>query len=326
MGAVASATVYRRNGASWRPGMLTSWKTSHGPEKSIITAPSETRKATGILPWTGGLSGFALTAGLFPSEARVASAGRELAESSPITESANAAIKPNSAAVLSNPVLCMVFVRSFMTLSCRGVRLAAMTIIIIFLPRHIGKMRNLHARFGFRVSNRLDCWFCRSCRESTLASLVFPKEEHDRKVMAKKMRAVQVPHPKGLFEIVEREVPEPQAGWVRIKVQACGICHSDSLVKEGTWPGIQYPRVPGHEVIGVLDAVGPEVADWKSGQRVGIGWHASHCGHCDPCRRGDFFACQVELLTTGISFDGGYAEYMVAPAKALAYVPDDLNS
>jgi D-arabinose 1-dehydrogenase-like Zn-dependent alcohol dehydrogenase len=144
--------------------------------------------------------------------------------------------------------------------------------------------------------------------------------------MAKKMRAVQVPKPKGPFEIVEREVPEPQAGWVRIKVQACGICHSDSLVKDGMWPGIQYPRVPGHEVIGVVDAVGPDVADWKSGQRVGVGWHAGHCGHCDSCRRGDFFACQVALLTTGISFDGGYADYMTAPASALALVPEDLSS
>src|SRR6266498_3262865 len=144
--------------------------------------------------------------------------------------------------------------------------------------------------------------------------------------MAKKMRAVQVPKAKGPLELVEREIPEPKSGWVRVKVEACGICHSDSLVKDGLWPGIQYPRIPGHEVIGVIDTVGPDVADWKSGQRVGVGWHASHCGHCDPCRRGDFFACQVELLTTGISFDGGYAEYMVAPAKALASVPDDLNS
>jgi len=144
--------------------------------------------------------------------------------------------------------------------------------------------------------------------------------------MAKKMRAVQVPRAGGALELVERDIPEPQAGWVRIKVDACGVCHSDSLIKEGLWPGIQYPRIPGHEVIGVIDAVGPDVPDWKSGQRVGVGWHASNCGHCDPCRRGDFFACQVELLTTGISFDGGYAEYMVAPAKALASVPDDLNS
>jgi D-arabinose 1-dehydrogenase-like Zn-dependent alcohol dehydrogenase len=144
--------------------------------------------------------------------------------------------------------------------------------------------------------------------------------------MAKKMRAVQVPKAKGPFEIVEREIPEPQAGWVRVKVEACGICHSDSLVKEGLWPGIQYPRVPGHEVIGVIDAVGSGVPDWKTGQRVGIGWHGGNCGHCDPCRRGNFFACTVALLTTGISFDGGYAEYMVAPAQALASVPDNLSS
>jgi D-arabinose 1-dehydrogenase-like Zn-dependent alcohol dehydrogenase len=144
--------------------------------------------------------------------------------------------------------------------------------------------------------------------------------------MAKKMRAVQISKAKGPLEVVEREIPEPKSGWLRVKVEACGVCHSDSLVKDGLWPGIQYPRIPGHEVIGVIDTVGPDVADWKSGQRVGVGWHASHCGHCDPCRRGDFFACQVELLTTGISFDGGYAEYMVAPAKALASVPHDLNS
>jgi len=137
---------------------------------------------------------------------------------------------------------------------------------------------------------------------------------------------VQVPKPKGPFEIVERDIPEPQAGWVRVKVEACGICHSDSLVKEGLWPGIQYPRVPGHEVIGIIDAVGSDVPEWKTGQRVGIGWHGGNCGHCDPCRRGNFFACTVALLTTGISFDGGYAEYMVAPAQALASVPDNLSS
>src|SRR5438552_13608340 len=156
--------------------------------------------------------------------------------------------------------------------------------------------------------------------------LAFSREENDWRLMAKKMRAVQIPKAKGPLKVVEREIPEPKSGWVRVKVEACGVCHSDSLVKDGLWPGIQYPRIPGHEVIGVIDAIGPDVPDWKSGQRVGVGWHASHCGHCDPCRRGDFFACQVELLTTGISFDGGYAEYMVAPAKALASVPDDLNS
>ncbi len=144
--------------------------------------------------------------------------------------------------------------------------------------------------------------------------------------MANKMRAVQVPRARGSFEIVEREIPEPQAGWVRIKVQACGICHSDSLVKDGTWPGIQYPRVPGHEIIGIVDAVGSGVAGWTTGQRVGVGWHGGHCGYCDNCRRGDFFACQVALLTTGISFDGGYADYVIAPAKALASVPEDLSS
>jgi D-arabinose 1-dehydrogenase-like Zn-dependent alcohol dehydrogenase len=144
--------------------------------------------------------------------------------------------------------------------------------------------------------------------------------------MSKKMRAVQVAEAKGAFEIVEREIPEPQKGWVRLKVQACGICHSDSLAKEGLWPGIQYPRVPGHEVIGLIDAIGSGVEGWKIGQRVGVGWHAGHCGYCDNCRRGDFFACQVALLTTGISFDGGYAEYMTAPAEALAAVPEELSA
>jgi D-arabinose 1-dehydrogenase-like Zn-dependent alcohol dehydrogenase len=144
--------------------------------------------------------------------------------------------------------------------------------------------------------------------------------------MTKTMRAVQVPQAKGAFELIEREIPNPQSGWVRVKVQACGICHSDSLVKDGTWPGIQYPRVPGHEVIGIVDAIGADVPAWKPGQRVGVGWHGGHCGYCDPCRRGEFFACQVALLTTGISYDGGYAEYMTAPAKALASVPDELSA
>ena len=141
-----------------------------------------------------------------------------------------------------------------------------------------------------------------------------------------KMRVVHVPHAGGPLELVERDIPEPQPGWVRIKVEACGICHSDSLIKEGLWPGIQYPRVPGHEVIGVVDAVGEHVKPWKRGQRAGVGWHGGNCGYCDPCRRGEFFACEVALLTTGISFDGGYAEYMVAPAEALARVPDELSA
>ncbi len=140
------------------------------------------------------------------------------------------------------------------------------------------------------------------------------------------MRAAQIARASGPFEIVEREIPQPAAGWVRVKVQACGICHSDSLVKEGHWPGLQYPRVPGHEVVGVVDAVGAGVTQWKAGQRVGVGWHGGHCGYCDACRHGDFFGCQVALKVTGISFDGGYADYLVAPAIALALVPDDLSA
>jgi D-arabinose 1-dehydrogenase-like Zn-dependent alcohol dehydrogenase len=144
--------------------------------------------------------------------------------------------------------------------------------------------------------------------------------------MSKKMRAVQIPHAGGPFELIEREVPDPKPGWVRIRVDACGICHSDSLVKEGLWPGIQFPRVPGHEVIGIVDQAGEGVKPWRTGQRVGVGWHGGNCGYCDHCRRGEFFACEVALLTTGISFDGGYAEYMVAPAEALALVPDELSA
>jgi D-arabinose 1-dehydrogenase-like Zn-dependent alcohol dehydrogenase len=140
----------------------------------------------------------------------------------------------------------------------------------------------------------------------------------------KTMRVAQVARTGGPLEIVEREIPQPGDGWVRVKVEACGICHSDSLVKDGLWPGLQYPRVPGHEVVGTVDAVGVGVAQWKPGQRVGLGWHGGHCGHCNACRRGDFFACQLDLKVTGISFDGGYAEYVVAPAIALAAVPDEL--
>jgi D-arabinose 1-dehydrogenase-like Zn-dependent alcohol dehydrogenase len=139
-----------------------------------------------------------------------------------------------------------------------------------------------------------------------------------------KMRAAQITRANGPIELVERDVPQPGPSQVRIKVQACGICHSDSLVKEGLWPGLQYPRVPGHEVVGIVDAVGERTAPWKVGQRVGVGWHGGHCGYCDACRSGDFFGCQVALQITGISFDGGYAEYMVAPAIAVALVPEDL--
>jgi D-arabinose 1-dehydrogenase-like Zn-dependent alcohol dehydrogenase len=138
------------------------------------------------------------------------------------------------------------------------------------------------------------------------------------------MQAVQVAKAGGPLELVEREVQEPPEGHVLIKVQACGICHSDSLTKEGHWPGLAFPRVPGHEVAGVIDRVGGGVADWRIGQRVGVGWHGGHCGHCDSCRHGDFVLCQSALMP-GISYDGGYAEYMVAPQEALARIPDDMS-
>ncbi len=139
-----------------------------------------------------------------------------------------------------------------------------------------------------------------------------------------KMHAVQVPKPGGPWELVEREIPAPGTGWVRIKVEACGICHSDSLVKEGRWPGIAYPRVPGHEVAGVIDALGAGVPEWQVGQRVGVGWYGGHCGHCEPCRRGDFVVCSNGLIC-GMSFDGGYEDYMVAPAQSLALIPKELS-
>src|SRR6202162_4274186 len=126
-----------------------------------------------------------------------------------------------------------------------------------------------------------------------------------------KMKAVQMSKPGGNFEIVERNIPEPARNQVRIKVEACGVCHSDSLVKEGYWPGIQYPRVPGHEVAGVIDALGAGVTTWQPGQRVGVGWHGGHCFGCDPCRRGDFAMCRNQKIC-GISYDGGYQEYMIA--------------
>jgi D-arabinose 1-dehydrogenase-like Zn-dependent alcohol dehydrogenase len=141
-----------------------------------------------------------------------------------------------------------------------------------------------------------------------------------------KMRAVQVSRLNGPLEIVEREIPEPGAGSVRIKVQACGICHSDSFIKEGTFPGIQYPRVLGHEVVGLIDAIGPGIAGWTLGQRVGVGWHGGHCGHCDSCRRGGFFACQLALQITGLTYDGGYSDYLLAPSAALARLPDELSA
>jgi D-arabinose 1-dehydrogenase-like Zn-dependent alcohol dehydrogenase len=141
-----------------------------------------------------------------------------------------------------------------------------------------------------------------------------------------KMHAVQVTRPNGPFEIVEREIPEPGAGSVRIKIEACGICHSDSVTKEGIWPGIEYPRVPGHEIAGTIDALGAGVSGWTVGQRVGVGWHGGHCGYCDSCRRGDFVTCQIAPQVPGIAYDGGYAEYMIAPAGALALMPEGLSA
>lgn len=140
-----------------------------------------------------------------------------------------------------------------------------------------------------------------------------------------KMRAIQVPGPNQPFELVEKEIPQPKNGTVRIKVEACGICHSDSFTVEGTFPGIQYPRVPGHEIAGIIDAVGPESGQWKVGQRVGVGWHGGHCTLCESCRKGDFITCS-RLQTPGISYDGGYAEYMIAPIEALALIPEELSS
>jgi D-arabinose 1-dehydrogenase-like Zn-dependent alcohol dehydrogenase len=137
------------------------------------------------------------------------------------------------------------------------------------------------------------------------------------------MKAVQISKPGGDFEVVERPIPEPGRNQVRIKVEACGICHSDVLVKQGGFPGLTYPRVPGHEVAGRIDAVGADVSQWKKGQRVGVGWHGGHCFVCDSCRRGDFINCANEKIT-GIHFDGGYQEYMVAPAEAVAALPEDL--
>src|SRR5271169_2169122 len=140
------------------------------------------------------------------------------------------------------------------------------------------------------------------------------------------MRAVQVPFANGPFELVEREIPEPGAGFVRLKVQACGVCHSDRYVKENSRPGITYPRIPGHEVAGVVDAIGEGVAAWKVGQRVGVGWHGGHCGYCDSCRRGDFVTCSIGRQITGLTCDGGYADFMIAPAGALALIPDELSA
>lgn len=144
-------------------------------------------------------------------------------------------------------------------------------------------------------------------------------------VAVEPMKVVQVPKPGANFEVVQRHIPKPGTGRVRIKVQACGVCHSDVFTKEGQWPGIQYPRVPGHEVVGIVDELGAEVTVWKKGQRVGVGWHGGHDGTCRACRRGDFRNCE-NLKVPGISYDGGYQEFMLAPVEAVVAMPDTLNS
>jgi len=137
------------------------------------------------------------------------------------------------------------------------------------------------------------------------------------------MKAAQISKAGGDWELVEREIPQPGVGQVRVKVEACGICHSDVLVKDGVWPGIQYPRVPGHEIAGRIDAIGDNVTSWAIGQRVGVGWHGGHCFVCEQCRRGDFAMC-INRKVTGIDFDGGYADYLIAPAAVLAAIPAEL--
>ena len=140
-----------------------------------------------------------------------------------------------------------------------------------------------------------------------------------------KMRAVQVSKANGPFELVERDVPEPGPGQVRIKVEACGICHSDAFVKSGGFPGLQLPRIPGHEIAGRVDAVGPRVTAWKAGDRAGVGWHGGHCFQCVACRKGLFINCE-KALVTGISYDGGYAEYVVVPQEAVARIPETMDA
>jgi len=141
----------------------------------------------------------------------------------------------------------------------------------------------------------------------------------------KRMKVAQISKPHGDWELVERDVPEPGENEIRIKVEACGVCHSDVLVKEGLWPGLKFPRIPGHEIAGRIDALGSRVRGWTVGQRVGVGWHGGHCFTCEQCRRGHFILCKFGKVT-GISHDGGYAEYMVSPAEAVAAMPDDLSA
>src|SRR5215467_10421787 len=145
------------------------------------------------------------------------------------------------------------------------------------------------------------------------------------KVATGTMKVAQISKAGGEFEIVERAIPAPGHGQVRIKVQACGVCHSDVLVKDGGWPGIQYPRVPGHEVVGTVDELGAGVSEWKLGQRVGVGWHGGQDGTCLYCRRGDFRNCR-NVKIPGVSYDGGYQQYMVAPVEALVAIPETLDA
>jgi D-arabinose 1-dehydrogenase-like Zn-dependent alcohol dehydrogenase len=140
-----------------------------------------------------------------------------------------------------------------------------------------------------------------------------------------KMRAIQVKNPGGEFELVNINIPEPKQNEVLIKVEACGVCHGDSLVKEGNYPGVSYPQIPGHEVVGIIKKLGSDSKYWKVGERVGIGWHGGHCGYCRACRNGYFGACE-NTQVTGISIDGGYAEYMIARMEVLTRIPDELNS
>jgi D-arabinose 1-dehydrogenase-like Zn-dependent alcohol dehydrogenase len=149
--------------------------------------------------------------------------------------------------------------------------------------------------------------------------------EQEEADMAKSMRVVQVAEANGPMSLVERPVPEPRANEVRIRVQACGVCHSDAFAKTGSYPGMKYPIIPGHEVAGVIDAVGAGVGDWRVGQRVGVGWHGGHCNRCAACRRGSFIDCENHKIP-GINMDGGYAEYMIAPVEGLALMPDDLKA
>src|SRR5216684_1243864 len=158
------------------------------------------------------------------------------------------------------------------------------------------------------------------------ASNLYPRIQNEkRRSSMAKMKVAQVPKPGADFEIVEREIPNPVAGHVRIRVQACGICHSDVITKDGLMPGMSYPRVPGHEVAGVIDEVGAGVQDWQKGERVGVGWHGGQDGTCPACRRGDFTNC-ANAQVCGVSYDGGYQEFMVAPVEALARMPESLDA